>query len=106
MSSFKDTLNIEVLSHPIELLRASRLSPSPKIRSVSSNSYLSWISWAVCTSPPEHVWSDAVADITAVVPTSQITLDVTAAQEVLGNKAAPIPQSVYGLAEYTLNVRI
>ena len=39
----------------------------------------------------------AVADINAVVA-SHITFDVTAAQSVFGNKAAPIPQSTYGLA--------
>jgi hypothetical protein len=37
-----------------------------------------------------------VADVTAVVPISQITLDVTAAQLTVGNRAAPMPQSTNG----------
>jgi hypothetical protein len=45
---------------------------------------------------PEHVSGLAVADVTAVVPISQITLEVTAAHFVSLNRAAPIPQSENG----------
>ena len=46
---------------------------------------------------PLHVSGLAVAEVTAVVPISQITFDVTAAHFVSLNKAAPIPQSENGL---------
>jgi hypothetical protein len=45
---------------------------------------------------PLHVSGLAVAEVTAVVPISQMMLELTAAHLVLVKRAAPIPQSENG----------
>src|SRR5258706_1356664 len=74
-----------------------RCSPCPAAVSSERLAYVALMKRAAATFLPEQVCGLEVAEMTAVVPTSQITLDVMAAHLVLGNRAAPIPQSVYGL---------
>ena len=57
---------------------------------------VSSISLAVFTFFALHVPGDIVAEVIAVVPKSQITLEMAAAHPVLENMAAPIPHSEYG----------
>ena len=52
---------------------------------------------AATTSLPSQVCFDAPAEVTAVVPRSQITFDMAAAHGVLENIMAPMPHSVHGL---------
>src|SRR5258706_2235529 len=74
-----------------------RGSPCPAAVSSERLAYVALMKRAAATFLPEQVCGLAGAEITAVVPMSQITFDVMAAHLVLGDRAAPIPQSGDGL---------